>query len=82
MKNLKLQLADESRMGKPPGSARVSRAGSAPSPKQAFPVCANAIRIGDKGKFAIARRNHQHARRVRYPIRCLPASFESRTISA
>ncbi len=51
-----------------PGSARVSRAGFGVSPKQSFLK----TRISDhciaREKFAIARRAHQHAGRVGYPI--------------
>ncbi len=44
-----------------PGSARVSRAGFGVPPKQSFAI------YDPQGKSAIARRDRQHAGRVRYP---------------
>src|SRR5207248_7125996 len=49
------------------GSARVSRVGFGVSPKQAFLYASRSEEMIVTGRVAIARRNRQHARRVRYP---------------
>src|SRR5436309_15092433 len=51
------------------GSARVSRVGFGVSPKQPFLTMRVQSHWARKEKSAIARRNRQHARRVRYPER-------------
>jgi hypothetical protein len=50
------------------GSARVSRVGFGVSPKKSFLAA-----VITPEKSALTRRQRQHARRVRYPIRCRDA---------
>ena len=49
------------------GSACVPRAGFGVTPKQAFVVGCCTMRLLPREKSAIARRNRQHAGRVRHP---------------